>query len=921
MRVRFDKKRFGIGLIQHLLAAAAMVALAGLLLHSNIAVESIDGTKIYQIFSMDVTQEFEDTTVYHDLFNNAVSDIAQLVVIREQLETDGVFDPEKRVDITAFAKKQGKDEGAQLGVVYELSELIKWGKYGTQYKTEQMSLKQFVGYFGDVLFPENFELDEYGKLRFKGFYLVKDESLERDALESEGEESFGTPIEEQDDLYKRVSKMMASFSEDELNKLVFTYIMSQNPGNIEIIEANGWVQDVKVTMLNDRYYPVDGKGSIATRANNWVEYMRLQKNLEATIEILAANYQRYQLCNDAYEGDASNIKYMVRMATDAGVMSYTNLPDLKAWEDDAVTDYFFEYGRYLIYYPDSLTFTGNTMIGEEQLDAYIKQHAYPDSTHIWLGVDTEYNVEGDAFYNAKEVYDRIVPNVGVIIGMVMLLVVLWFVCGVYLTFTTGVVVNEAGEETVALNPFDQVWTEVYLLIALLFYKISERGYGWINQYATANNIESTEKLGRQLSLFLGYASFALFGIAVSIMAGILWYGLVRRVRSGVLWNGSLLYMTLRWIGEGLLFIFRHTSSAISMLLPYSVFLFVNLAGVLFAMLLRTNEKMLWMAITLGVVLFIDFVIGVMLFKRNTEREEIVKGIRKIKEGEVEYKLETDKLHGQNKALADAVNNIGEGIRKAVKTSMKDEQLKTDLITNVSHDIKTPLTSIINYVDLLKRLKIEEEPAKGYITILDTKAQRLKQLTDDLVEASKISSGNIELNLEKLNLTELLNQSIGEFSEKLEEKQLQVVFENKSHPAFVCADSRRMWRVVENLFNNICKYAMEGTRVYIDLETENERVCVSVKNISKQQMNIHPDELTERFIRGDLARSTEGSGLGLSIAKSLVLAQGGTFEIKMDGDLFKIVISFAEYISTELQEEENESFELYESYESYEANEE
>jgi signal transduction histidine kinase len=288
---------------------------------------------------------------------------------------------------------------------------------------------------------------------------------------------------------------------------------------------------------------------------------------------------------------------------------------------------------------------------------------------------------------------------------------------------------------------------------------------------------------------------------------------------------------------------------------------------------------------------------------------------------VEYKLETDKLHGQNKALADAVNNIGEGIRKAVKTSMKDEQLKTDLITNVSHDIKTPLTSIINYVDLLKRLKIEEEPAKGYITILDTKAQRLKQLTDDLVEASKISSGNIELNLEKLNLTELLNQSIGEFSEKLEEKQLQVVFENKSHPAFVCADSRRMWRVVENLFNNICKYAMEGTRVYIDLESENERVCVSVKNISKQQMNIHPDELTERFIRGDLARSTEGSGLGLSIAKSLVLAQGGTFEIKMDGDLFKIVISFAEYICPELQEEENESLELYESYESYEENEE
>ena len=199
------------------------------------------------------------------------------------------------------------------------------------------------------------------------------------------------------------------------------------------------------------------------------------------------------------------------------------------------------------------------------------------------------------------------------------------------------------------------------------------------------------------------------------------------------------------------------------------------------------------------------------------------------------------------------------------------------------------------MDLLKRLKIEEEPAKGYIAILDGKAQRLKQLTDDLVEASKISSGNIELNREKLNLTELLNQSIGEFSEKLEEKKLQVVFEKDDQPAYIYADSRRMWRVVENLFNNICKYALEGTRVYIDMETENGRVEASVKNISKQQMNIRPDELTERFIRGDSSRSTEGSGLGLSIAKSLVQVQGGSFEIMLDGDLFKIVIGFPEYV--------------------------
>lgn len=306
-----------------------------------------------------------------------------------------------------------------------------------------------------------------------------------------------------------------------------------------------------------------------------------------------------------------------------------------------------------------------------------------------------------------------------------------------------------------------------------------------------------------------------------------------------------------------------------------------------------DKQMLMLAILIGIVTF-DSIIGVVMFKHGGEKNEIVEGINRIRDGEVDYKLDTANLHGANKELADAVNNIGEGIRKAVKTSMKDEQMKTDLITNVSHDIKTPLTSIINYVDLLKRLKITEEPAKGYIEILDNKAQRLKQLTDDLVEASKISSGNIILNREKINLTELMNQGIGEFSEKLEENGLQVVFENNDLPAYIYADSRRMWRVLENLLNNICKYAMENTRVYIDMEVDSGRVKASVKNISKQQMNIRPEELTERFIRGDSARSTEGSGLGLSIAQSLTRVQGGEFQIYLDGDLFKVTLDFPEY---------------------------
>ena len=275
--------------------------------------------------------------------------------------------------------------------------------------------------------------------------------------------------------------------------------------------------------------------------------------------------------------------------------------------------------------------------------------------------------------------------------------------------------------------------------------------------------------------------------------------------------------------------------------------------------------------------------------------EIVDAIKRIRKGEVDYQLDGDKMHGENKEIAEAVNNIGEGIRKAVETSVKDERMKSDLITNVSHDIKTPLTSIINYVDLLKREKIESEPARSYIQILEAKSLRLKQLTDDLVEASKISSGNIEYQREPLNVVELLNQSVGEFSEKFEAQNLKVILEaEKKEEAVIYADSRRMWRIIENLFHNICKYTMPSTRVYLETDVEDEAVVLTMKNISQVQLQIRTEDLTERFIRGDVSRTTEGSGLGLFIAKSLTQAQGGSLQVALDGDLFKVRLEFPRY---------------------------
>ena len=238
-----------------------------------------------------------------------------------------------------------------------------------------------------------------------------------------------------------------------------------------------------------------------------------------------------------------------------------------------------------------------------------------------------------------------------------------------------------------------------------------------------------------------------------------------------------------------------------------------------------------------------------------------------------------------------INDISNGFENAIQDRMKSERMKAELITNVSHDIKTPLTSIINYVDLLKQENIENDKAKEYIEILDNKSQRLKRLTEDLVEASKISTGNISLNLEKLNILELLKQAVGEFEDKFEKKNLSVIIDCKSTEINIMADSRYMFRVIENLFSNISKYALENSRVYIDVKENGENVLIEVKNISKDRLNISAEELMQRFVRGDKSRTTEGSGLGLSIAQNLTELQQGRFTLKLDGDLFKVELEF------------------------------
>lgn len=268
-------------------------------------------------------------------------------------------------------------------------------------------------------------------------------------------------------------------------------------------------------------------------------------------------------------------------------------------------------------------------------------------------------------------------------------------------------------------------------------------------------------------------------------------------------------------------------------------------------------------------------------------KDIQKGTKEVVNGNTAKKIDTKYMIGDIKDHAENINSINDGIAKAVEQRMKSERFKTELITNVSHDIKTPLTSIINYVDLLEKEDIDNEKAQEYIEVLSRQSTRLKKLIEDLIEASKASTGNLAVHTTKFEIGILLSQALGEYEEKFKNSDLDVVLTKPDGDISVTADSRHVWRIFDNVFNNIVKYAMPHTRVYIDVTENNGNVEIQFKNISREQLNITGEELMERFVRGDSSRNTEGSGLGLSIAKNLAHLQHGAFNIQIDGDLFKV----------------------------------
>lgn len=355
-----------------------------------------------------------------------------------------------------------------------------------------------------------------------------------------------------------------------------------------------------------------------------------------------------------------------------------------------------------------------------------------------------------------------------------------------------------------------------------------------------------------------------------------------RVKMGGLIKGCIIYKVLAWVWR----LIRSVCHAIAELvrgMPLVPKSCIAVAVILLLELISVNSGVVW--------LITNALLAAALIYTAICAKKLLTAGHKLAAGDESCVVDTSKLYGPFREHGEDLNTIRDGVSLAVEARMRSEHFRTELITNVSHDIKTPLTSIINYVDLLGKEKPENEKMREYIDVLQRQSARLKKLIDDLLEASKASTGNMTVNAEPCDVGVLLDQTLGEYGEKLNAAGLEPVLTKPEKPVIIMADGRHMWRIFDNLLNNICKYSQRGTRVYLEVCERDGKAVVTFRNISSRQLNISSDELMERFVRGDSSRNTEGSGLGLNIAQSLAQLQKGTMELTVDGDLFKVTLTF------------------------------
>ena len=625
-------------------------------------------------------------------------------------------------------------------------------------------------------------------------------------------------------------------------------------------------------------------------------------DLAYTLGNIYSDYQNYQMGFEHLEEGNTNFTYIYANNDTKKVVtnktSYENYAELEKNVQNLISE---KDVKYMVIYPKLKDFNSNMNVSKS--DKWEKLRSY-SSEKKWnsvfaVAVDTTYTIQ-DQFYQNKVAYDNNIPYFKGTTWLLVLSIILFLGATIWLTLEAG---RTAEDEELHLNGFDHWKTEIAaVLIVLIWIVGSYIGIHFWNGniYTMINDIPTYLKdvgtyfeyyYARGMDVSSAYMSASLYlpSLSIAELAEIYFYGvftlgcffmgyvsLIKRIKGRNLWKNSLLRVIVRFIYK----IYDNRKKTTKTVLLLCGFFLVQGIAVLF----RNGVTML-------LVLLADVGVFYVVLNGLLLKEKLKKGIEEIALGNMEYQIPLQGLRGENLKLAEMINGIANGFHMAVEEAMKNERLKTDLITNVSHDIKTPLTSIINYVAILKQSDIADPKIQGYLDILEAKAQRLKTLTEDVVEASKVSSGNISLEYMDVDLVEMIQQTEGEMAEKFEARNLKMIVNLPAEPAVVHVDGRRMWRVLENIFGNAAKYAMPGTRVYADLKLEEDTVDLSLKNVSEHQLNISADELTERFIRGDLSRSSEGSGLGLSIAQSLTTMQGGTFNLYLDGDLFRVNIRF------------------------------
>ncbi len=509
----------------------------------------------------------------------------------------------------------------------------------------------------------------------------------------------------------------------------------------------------------------------------------------------------------------------------------------------------------------------NEQTGEETFELQVQYTVYDSETVTITGyIRSNLEAKDEIYYNLFWL-DKLISarNWLIVIGASSLVLAIALL--VFLLSSAG---HKEGEEKIHLTWFDRIPLDLLLFIWICLGGIT---------VAMGDVVYSQTEA-------IAFASMVVLCWVPLIL--VLLMSFASRVKAGTVFKNNVLYWLLtkikkflRWLWHGLCYLVR------SLPLYWKAGVFwaaLSLLEMMFVLVSGSGE-------TLTFWFFEKLVLTAVLILIVINMRRLQEGAKRIAAGEVDYTIDLTHMIGDFKAHGEDLNCIRDGLQTAVDERVKSERMKAELITNVSHDIKTPLTSIVNYVDLLKKEELGSDTAREYVAVLERQAQRLKKLTEDVVEASKASTGSIPVNLERTDLNVLLSQAAGEFTDRFAEQKLELRFSASQEQTYVMADGRLLWRVFSNLMSNVGKYALEGTRVYLSIDVQHGRGVISLKNISRYPLNVSGEELMERFVRGDKSRTSEGSGLGLSIARSLTELQGGVFDITVDGDLFKVTISF------------------------------